>query len=106
MVWGVRALCRPRAPRAFRSPWLRSEAGHDTSTNPRLEPGRPAPHFDTIERVASALGLDAPTLLAAEPPVPPTPERARVLAGMKAMTARMSDAELERVERLIKAMEG
>jgi len=25
---------------------------------------------------------------------------------MKAMTARMSDAELERVERLIKAMEG
>ncbi len=85
---------------------LADKAGLSTNSIGRLERGEMALRFDNIEKVANALELEPFALFGPEPPVAPQPERARVLQRLNVVLTRMSDEELARVGRLMRAVEG
>ncbi|MGJ3265153.1 MAG: helix-turn-helix domain-containing protein [Salinarimonas sp.] len=85
---------------------LAEKATLSTNSIGRLERGEMALRFDNIEKVAAALELEPSALFAPEPPVAPQPERARVLQRLNVLLVRMSDEDLARLGRVIRAVEG
>lgn len=70
----------------------------------QMERGESGPSFATIKKIAAALEVEPSHLFLAEPPLEPLPERARVLHRLNAQLQHMSDAELARVGRVMKAV--
>jgi transcriptional regulator with XRE-family HTH domain len=69
----------------------------------KIERGVAAPSFDTVERIAQALGLPALALFGFGIEATPQGERGRLLARINADLSKLNDAELEKTARMLGA---
>jgi transcriptional regulator with XRE-family HTH domain len=83
---------------------LSAEVGVSRETIGKIERGSAAPLFETAERIASALGIQALALFTLEPT--PAGERGRCLASINSTLSGMNDEQLDRADKMLKAFVG
>ena len=71
----------------------------------QIERGESAPSFDTIEQIAAALDVPEVVLFATTPISAPTGERGKLLQRIHVQLAKLSNAELARAVKMLKALE-
>ncbi|WP_244645059.1 helix-turn-helix domain-containing protein [Salinarimonas ramus] len=94
-----------RNARGWSQALLAEKAGMAVNSVGRMERGEMGLSFKRIDAVANALDVEPAALFAVEPPVTPTPEKARLLHRIQVLLHRMSEEELLRLMRVVKAVE-
>ena len=72
----------------------------------KIERGVAAPSFDTVEKIASALGLPAPALFGAGDHRHPKGERGKLIARINGTLGDMNDEQMARVAKMLEAFIG
>jgi transcriptional regulator with XRE-family HTH domain len=72
----------------------------------KIERGVAAPSFDTVEKIAAALGLSPLALFGATDAATPTGERGKLLSRIQQSLAAMNDDQLARTANMIDAFMG
>lgn len=72
----------------------------------KIERGVAAPSFDTVERLAAALGISPPALFGAGEDAMPKGERGRLLGHILSALADMNDDQMARAAKMLDAFMG
>ena len=80
--------------------------GLSIETIGKIERGVAAPSFDTVERIAAALGLPALALFGVGEEATPEGERGRLLARINATLAGMNEDQMARAAKMLEAFVG
>ena len=83
---------------------LAGEVGVSRETIGKIERGISAPLFETVEKIASALGV-SPQLLFGAASYPPG-ERGRLLSEINSILANLNEKQLSRAQRLLDTLRG
>jgi DNA-binding XRE family transcriptional regulator len=84
---------------------LADQVGVSRETIDKIERGKTAPLFETAERIATALNVQAPVLFGMEA-LPGSGDRARLLADIHRTLSRMNEDQLDRAAKMLKAFVG
>jgi transcriptional regulator with XRE-family HTH domain len=84
---------------------LAAAVGVSAVTIGKIERGKAAPLFETAEKIATALDVQAPVLFGVDA-LPGKGERARLLAEIHRTLSRMNDGQLDRAAKMLKAFIG
>jgi putative transcriptional regulator len=95
----VKAL---RRARRWTQPQLGERIGMTQNAVSKMERGATATSFRRAERIAEVFEVPVTALFNPEPPVSPTPERARRLQALTARISRLGDEELTAVEKAVR----
>jgi transcriptional regulator with XRE-family HTH domain len=93
-----------RMARDLKQHELAERAGLTTNMVGRLERGRVAPSFKTIEKIAAVLEIPEAALFGADVLTLPTGERGRLLQRINAQLSKLNNDALARAAKLIRAM--
>lgn len=85
---------------------LAEAVGVSIETVGKIERGVAAPSFDTVERIAAALGLPPLALFGVGEAAAPHGERGRLLARINAMLSGMNENQMARAAKMLEAFVG
>jgi transcriptional regulator with XRE-family HTH domain len=95
-----------RKARGFTQEALAERVDVTVETIGKIERGAAAPTFNTAEKIAHALEVDATALFNAGKAGLPEGERGHLLAGINKLLANMNNDQLSRVKKMISAFLG